>query len=97
MTPLRGPAGSDANLAVIEAVGQALEGTGKPFVTPVGTLALWAGGITGRPGTEDDIVDSGPLADSENATLTRQRLAGLTMWPHRPAPTSGLPRTGPGA
>src|SRR6516225_9772980 len=38
-----------ANLNVIEAVGGALEGTGKPFVTPVGTLVLWSGGITGRP------------------------------------------------
>jgi nucleoside-diphosphate-sugar epimerase len=52
---------------VIEAVGGALEGTGKPFVTPVGTLVLWSGGITGRPGTEDDIVRGGPLAETENA------------------------------
>jgi nucleoside-diphosphate-sugar epimerase len=57
-----------ANLKVIEAVGEALEGTGKPFVTPVGTLVLWAGGITGRPGT-DDVVAGGPLADSENAAV----------------------------
>ncbi|HTZ30703.1 MAG TPA: SDR family oxidoreductase [Streptosporangiaceae bacterium] len=57
-----------ANQAVLEAVGDALEGTGKPFVSPVGTLVLWAGGITGRPGTEDDTVASGPLAAAENAT-----------------------------
>ena len=56
-----------ANLKVIEAVGGALEGTGKPFVTPVGTLVLWSGGITGRPGTEDDTVQGGPLAETENA------------------------------
>jgi nucleoside-diphosphate-sugar epimerase len=56
-----------ANLKVIETVGAALEGTGKPFVTPVGTLVLWSGGITGRAGTEDDTVESGPLAESENA------------------------------
>ena len=56
-----------ANLKVIEAVGAALEGTGKPFVTPVGTLVLWSGGITGRPGTEDDLVPGGPLAETENA------------------------------
>jgi nucleoside-diphosphate-sugar epimerase len=56
-----------ANLKVIEAVGEALEGTGKPFVTPVGTLVLWSGGITGRLGTEEDTVQSGPLAESENA------------------------------
>jgi nucleoside-diphosphate-sugar epimerase len=58
-----------ANQAVLEAVACALEGTGKPFVTPVGTLVLWAGGITGRPGTEDDTVADGPLAASENATV----------------------------
>jgi nucleoside-diphosphate-sugar epimerase len=57
-----------ANLKVIEAAGEALEGTGKPFVAPSGTLVLWSGGITGRLGTEDDIVEGGPLADSENAT-----------------------------
>ena len=56
-----------ANLKVIEAVGGALEGTGRPFVTPVGTLVLWSGGITGRAGTEDDIVQGGPLAETENA------------------------------
>jgi nucleoside-diphosphate-sugar epimerase len=58
-----------ANLKVIEAVGGSLEGTRKPFVVPLGTLALWAGGITGRPGTEDDTVGSGPMAESENATV----------------------------
>jgi nucleoside-diphosphate-sugar epimerase len=58
-----------ANQAVLEAVADALEGTGKPFVAPVGTLALWAGGITGRLGTEDDIIESGPLAGPENATV----------------------------
>jgi nucleoside-diphosphate-sugar epimerase len=58
-----------ANLTVIEAIGEALEGTGKPFVTPVGTLALWSGGITGRLGTEEDTVAGGPLADTENATV----------------------------
>jgi nucleoside-diphosphate-sugar epimerase len=58
-----------ANLKVIEAVGSALEATGKPFVTPVGTLVLWAGGVTGRPGTEQDTVEAGLLADSENAAV----------------------------
>jgi nucleoside-diphosphate-sugar epimerase len=58
-----------ANLSVIEAVGEALEATGKPFVTPVGTLMLWAGGISGRPGTERDVISEGPLAESENATV----------------------------
>ena len=56
-----------ANLKVIETIGAALADTGKPFVTPVGTLVLWSGGITGRPGTEDDLVQGGPLAETENA------------------------------
>jgi len=58
-----------ANLNVIEAAGSSLEGTGKPFVTPVGTLVLWSGGVTGRLGTEEDTVEGGLLADSENATV----------------------------
>src|SRR6201996_5943246 len=58
-----------ANLKVIEAAGGALAGTGKPLVVPLGTLALWAAGLTGRPGTEDDTVGSGPMAESENATI----------------------------
>jgi nucleoside-diphosphate-sugar epimerase len=58
-----------AGVAVLEAVGEVLEGTGKPFLAPVGTLALWAGGITGRLGTEDDVVESGPLAGPENAII----------------------------
>src|SRR5689334_3441651 len=33
-----------ANLKVNEAIGAALVDTGKPFVTPVGTLVLWSGG-----------------------------------------------------
>jgi nucleoside-diphosphate-sugar epimerase len=62
-----------AHLGVIEAAGAALEGTGKPFVAPAGTLVLWAGGITGRPGTEDDIVEGGALADGENAAVALAR------------------------
>jgi nucleoside-diphosphate-sugar epimerase len=62
-----------ANLKVLDAFGDVLAGTGKPFVAPTGTLVLWSGGITGRAGTEDDIVDSGPLAESENATVALAR------------------------
>jgi nucleoside-diphosphate-sugar epimerase len=58
-----------SNQAVLEAAADALEGSGKPFVSAGGTLALWAGGITGRAGTEDDTVASGPLAAPENATV----------------------------
>ena len=40
-----------ADLTVIEAIGSALAGTDKPFVTTGVTLMLWMGGITDRPGT----------------------------------------------
>lgn len=33
-----------ANLKVLEAAGETLEGTGKPFVAPAGTLVLWCSG-----------------------------------------------------
>ena len=54
---------------VMDSVGAALEGTGKPFVSPDGTMVLWMGGIAGRPGTEENTVEGGPVADSENATV----------------------------
>jgi nucleoside-diphosphate-sugar epimerase len=58
-----------ASMNAIDAVGAAFEGTGKPLVAPMGTLALWMSGITGRPGTEEDIVEGGVLADAEKATI----------------------------
>jgi nucleoside-diphosphate-sugar epimerase len=58
-----------ANQAVLETVAGVLDGSGKPFVVPVGTLVLWSGGFTGRPGTEEDTVAAGPLAAAENATI----------------------------
>jgi len=45
-----------ADLAVIDAIGSALEGTGKAFVGVSGTAVLAWAGITDRPGTEDDAV-----------------------------------------
>jgi nucleoside-diphosphate-sugar epimerase len=60
---------ANADMRVIDAIGTALEGTGKPFVTTGGTLMLAMGGITGRPGTEDDVMDGGFRIDSENATI----------------------------
>jgi nucleoside-diphosphate-sugar epimerase len=56
----------DADAAAITAMGEALTGTGKPFVTTGGTLMLAMGGINGRPGTEDDRVPGGLRVDAEN-------------------------------
>jgi nucleoside-diphosphate-sugar epimerase len=62
-----GAVGSD--LAAIEAMGEALIGSDKPFVTTGGTLMLAMAGITGRPGTEDDQSEGGPRVDAANATI----------------------------
>jgi len=47
-----------ADLAAIQAMASALEGTEKPLVTTSGTLMLMFAGITGRPGTEADYAAS---------------------------------------
>jgi nucleoside-diphosphate-sugar epimerase len=59
----------DADLAVVQAIGAALDGTDKPFVHTGGTLMLAMSGITGRPGTEEDVMAGGPRIDAENATV----------------------------
>jgi nucleoside-diphosphate-sugar epimerase len=79
---LAGAAAADLN--VIEAVGSALEGTGKPFVRPGGTMMLAASGVTGRPGTEEDIVEGGP-AGLENASVALAE-RGVRACVIRPAP-----------
>lgn len=70
-----------ADLAAIEAIGSALAGSGKPFVTTSGTAMLAFGGQerrdpgsgfdgSGDLGTEDSQVDpSGPRVASENVTV----------------------------
>jgi len=59
----------DSDLAAIQAIGEPLIGTGKPFVTTGGTLMLAMAGITGRYGTEDDQADGGPRVDAANYTI----------------------------
>jgi nucleoside-diphosphate-sugar epimerase len=63
-----GAVGSDQ--AATEAIGKALIGTDKPFVTTGGTLMLAMAGITGRSGTEDDQSDGGPRVDAANYTTS---------------------------
>ncbi len=58
-----------ADMSAIEAIGAALEGSGKPFVSTSGTLMLTFAGITDRAGTELDVVEGGPRVDAENAVV----------------------------
>jgi nucleoside-diphosphate-sugar epimerase len=59
----------DSDLAAIEAMGEPLIGTDKPFVTTGGTLMLAMVEITDRPGTEDDQSEGGPRVDAANYTI----------------------------
>ncbi|AEW97922.1 MULTISPECIES: SDR family oxidoreductase [Streptomycetaceae] len=61
--------GAVADLRAVEAMGEALTGSDKPLVIMGGTLLLTFAGITGRPGTEEDVLASAPRADSENAVI----------------------------
>ena len=60
-----------ADLAAIQAIAAALEGSDKPFVSTSGTLTLTRAGITGRPGTEHDVIEAGagPRVDAENTVV----------------------------
>jgi nucleoside-diphosphate-sugar epimerase len=58
-----------ADLSAIEAIGDGLAGSDKPFVITGGTMMLVFGGITGRPGTEQDVLESGPRIDAENTAI----------------------------
>jgi nucleoside-diphosphate-sugar epimerase len=61
-------AANQADLRAIEAIGVALEGSGKPFVVTSGTLAL---AMLGRLVTEEDVSDPAlPHGASENAAIT---------------------------
>jgi len=63
---LEGPLGAD--LSAIDAMGEALAGTGKPFVGTSGTIPLAFGGVEGVA-TEADILPAGPRIDAENAVI----------------------------
>ncbi|MGX6446764.1 SDR family oxidoreductase [Patulibacter sp. S7RM1-6] len=58
-----------ADLRATAALGAALEGTGKPLVTTSGSLMLAPLGLTDRPATERDTLESGPRIDAENAVV----------------------------
>jgi nucleoside-diphosphate-sugar epimerase len=57
-----------ADFRALEALGEALAGTGKPLVSSSGTLMLSLAGL-GRTATEADAVPGGPRVDAENAVI----------------------------
>ena len=59
-----------ADLRAVEAIGEALEGSGKPFVNTTGTMLL-AHSVHGRAGTEEDAGEAGgnPRVASEDLSL----------------------------
>lgn len=59
-----------ADLRAVEAIGEALVGTDKPFVNTTGTMLL-AHSVKGRAGTEDDLGEPGgnPRVASEDVSL----------------------------
>jgi nucleoside-diphosphate-sugar epimerase len=59
----------DSDMAAHRAIGEALVGTDKPFVSTGGTLMLAMAGITGRAGTEDDQSEGGPRIEAANHTV----------------------------
>jgi nucleoside-diphosphate-sugar epimerase len=61
-------AAAETDLRVVEAMGEVLAGSDRPLVNTSGTLLL-AGVAQGRTATENDVAESGPRIDSENATI----------------------------
>lgn len=59
---------AQADLRAVQAMGEALVGSDKPFVSTSGTLLL-AFAEPGRTATEDDTLPGGPRIDSENAVI----------------------------
>jgi nucleoside-diphosphate-sugar epimerase len=59
---------AETDLRAVEAMGDALAGSDRPFVSTSGTLLL-AFAAPGRLATENDTLPGGPRIDSENAAI----------------------------
>ena len=57
------------DVGVVQAIGEALAGSNKPFVSTSGTAQLSLFGGIARTGTEEDVVAGGPRVDGENAVI----------------------------
>ncbi|HEY0935734.1 MAG TPA: SDR family oxidoreductase, partial [Trebonia sp.] len=73
-----------ADLRAVEAIGSALEGSGKPFVGTGGTLMLAAGGIAGRAATEQDVLTAGPRVEAENLAIALAGRGVRSSWVRLP-------------
>jgi nucleoside-diphosphate-sugar epimerase len=73
------------DLRAVQAIGEALAGSGKPLVSTSGT-ALLAFAALGRAGTEEDVLEGGPRIDAENAVVVLAR-RGVRSSVVRLAPT----------
>ncbi|ROZ89275.1 SDR family oxidoreductase [Gordonia sp. OPL2] len=62
-------AAADADLIAVNAMLDAMAGSGKPFVGTSGTALIAMMGITGRPGAEDDTFGQGYRITTENAII----------------------------
>jgi len=82
------------DLRAIQAIGDALVGSGKPFVSTSGTALLAFAGLN-RAATEQDTLQGGPRIDSENITIALAQ-RGVRSSVVRLAPTvhSSLDRHG---
>jgi nucleoside-diphosphate-sugar epimerase len=58
---------ADTDLRAVEAMGDALAGSNRPFVGTSGTLMVAF--VEGRLATEEDTLPAGPRIDSENAAI----------------------------
>ncbi|OBI64214.1 SDR family oxidoreductase [Mycobacterium sp. E796] len=59
---------ADTDLRAVQAIGEVLVGSDRPFVSTSGTLLLSLLG-QGGPATEQDTLPGGPRVDSENAVI----------------------------
>jgi len=60
---------AEHDVRVVKAIGEALVGSNKPFVSTSGTAQLALFGGISRTGTEEDVVAGGPRVDGENAVI----------------------------
>jgi nucleoside-diphosphate-sugar epimerase len=76
----------ESDQRAIETIGDALAGTGKPFVISSGTMMLAMAGL-GRTGTEADTLEGGPRIDAENYVIVTLAERGVRTSVVRLPPT----------